>query len=325
MDVSDQIPPHREDAGAGRRDGKRRRRPAAVAAASIALALAAVAGVLGPLGGAPSAHAADGNPTFNIGAGDYIQQRADYWGFINGLRAAVDEGRDNSVPGTRTPVDHTDSNNQYYTQVDIHAWGGGPDDFVRLQIRRSDLYVVGWWSNDNWYNRAEHGDPAPTSRWQNGEFRGVDGMRDTSFDAGYPSLQNVANASRYGMHFNYSTLNDAVWALLNARGNTTSQAQALGFMRLAQFVSEAARFRAISDFMVTAATGGDLVLDNHLVDLQNQWDPLSVRFNRLRNQRNSDANPFRVWGRNEQGGLSQYTLWTAALYANYVLNTAKGS
>jgi hypothetical protein len=40
---------------------------------------------------------------------------------------------------------------------------------------------------------------------------------------------------------------------------------------------------------------------------------------------NSDANPIRVYGRNEQGRVSEYVLWTATLYANYVLNTAKGS
>jgi hypothetical protein len=287
------------------------------------VALAMLATLASPLG-APSASANDGNPTFTIGGGDYFHQRDEYWGFINGVRAAVDEGRNRTVPGTNVPVDHTNPNNEYYTQVDIHAWGGGPDDFVRLQIRRSDLYVVGWWSNDNYYNRVEHGDAAPTARWQNGEFRGVDGMRDTAFNGDYGSLQNVAGASRYGMHFNNNALNDAVWALLNARGNNTAQAQALGVMRMAQFVSEAARFRAISDFMVTAATGGDLVLDNRIVDLQNMWGTLSGRFNWLRNHTNSDANPIRVYGRNEQGGISEYVLWTAALYANYVLNTAKG-
>ncbi|KJK36789.1 hypothetical protein UK23_41895 [Lentzea aerocolonigenes] len=123
------------------------------------------------------------------------------------------------------------------------------------------------------------------------------------------------------MHFNN---NDAVWALLNARGGNTAQAQALAVLRLAQFVSETARFRAISDFMVTAATGGDLVLDDRIVDLQNMWGTLSTRFNRVRNQTTSDTNPIHVWGRNENGGISEYVLWTAALYANYVLNTAKG-
>ncbi|WP_170166729.1 ribosome-inactivating family protein [Lentzea atacamensis] len=306
--------------GARRRVGRRRRRAAAIAVAAFSLAV----GLLGPLGSAPSAHAEDGNPTFRIGVGDYTHARDDYWGFINGVRAAVDEGRDRSVPDTNVPVDHTNPYNRYYFQVDIHAWGGGPNDFVRLQIRRSDLYVVGWWSNDNWYNRVEHGDTAPTSRWQNGEFRGVYGMRDTAFNGDYGSLQNVAGASRYGMHFNNSTLNDAVWALLNARGNNTAQAQALGVLRLAQFVSEAARFRPISDFMVTAATGGDLVLDGRIVDLQNNWGALSGRFNWLRSTRNSDANPIHAYGRNERGGVSEYVLWTAALYANYILNTAKG-
>jgi hypothetical protein len=287
------------------------------------VALAMVATLTGPLG-VQSASAEDGNPTFRIGAGDYIQQRNDYWGFINGVRAQVDEGRDRSVAGTSTPVDHTNPGNEYYSQVDIHAWGGGPNDYIRLNIRRSDLYIVGWWSNDNWYNRIEHNDPAPAARWENGQFRGVAGVRETAFNGDYGDLQRVANASRYGMHFNNSALNDAVWALLNARGNNTAQAQALGVLRMAQFVSEAARFRAISDFMVTAATGGDLVLDGRIVDLTNNWGTLSGRFNTLRNNRNSDGNPIHVFGRNENGGISEYVLWTVALYANYVLNTAKG-
>lgn len=56
------------------------------------VALATVATLTGPLG-VQSASADDGNPTFQIGAGDYTQLR-------NAVRAMVDEGRDRRVPHT---------------------------------------------------------------------------------------------------------------------------------------------------------------------------------------------------------------------------------
>lgn len=297
------------------------------------VALAMIATLVNPIG-VQSASAADGNPTFWIGRGDARQARDDYWGFINHIRSFADQGRDRSVAGTSTPVDHTDSASQGYFQVDIHAWDSNPNDYVRLQIRAADLYLVGWWSSDNYYNRVDD-TRAPTARWQDGGLREAAGDRTPSFHGDYPSLQNAAGVARRDLHFNPGALNDSVWALLNAhnhrdnesgaqRGQNTRD-QALAVMRFAQFVSEATRFRSYSDYMATAVVpGGDVVLPDQIIDLPNQWDALSQRFNQLRNEHRDDRNPLTVWARNENGGVQQYVLWTLALYANYVLNTAKG-
>src|SRR3954471_10967249 len=126
MDVSARTPAHGQDAGTGRRDGRRRRRAATVALAAIAFAISAVAGLLGPVGGVPSAHAEDGNPTFSLGSNNgynYIQ-------FINDISNRVNDGGSTSVTnaGSGYNVEHTGGDG--FIRVDIHLWGN--PNYVRL-------------------------------------------------------------------------------------------------------------------------------------------------------------------------------------------------
>lgn len=143
-----------------------------------ALVLSFFATLLGPLGVLPSAHAEDGNPTFHLGSDDGTA----YVNFINSIRGAVNDGGSTVVPGAGNAyqVDHTDPRNgARYLQVDIHMYTGG---FVRLQLDRTNLYLLGWWANDNTYyylgtrpnNTPDYGE---RSRMDNGRRVDAGGWR----------------------------------------------------------------------------------------------------------------------------------------------------
>ncbi|MFD9327713.1 ribosome-inactivating family protein [Streptomyces sp. NPDC060065] len=288
-----------------------------------ALILAMVAALVGPLGTVPSAQAADGNPTFKIGE----DGRWGYYGFINQIRAAVDDPNSSStVANSTSPVDHTvSSDTGKFFQVDVKAHGGAADAFVRLQIRKSDLYIVGWWSSDNWYNVVEIGGAGPSARWQDGVYRGVDGVRNTAFRGDYGSLEKAAGVTRNSLVFNHAGLNAAVWDLLGARGTGTAAVQAKGILRMTQFVSEATRFKPISNLMANATDDKYTVLDWRIVGLETSWGSYSSRFNFLQDHQQSDVNPLRAWAVDWNGALREITLWAAANYADWILNTAKGT
>ncbi|MFC0432541.1 ribosome-inactivating family protein [Kutzneria buriramensis] len=321
MNVSEQIPAHRQDAGTAHRDGRRRRRPATIAAAAIALALAAVAGLLGPLGSAPSAHAEDGNPTYYLGSnngGDYIN-------FINDIRNRVNDGGSTSVPGAGSgyQVDHTGNwpadraaGMADFIRVDIHMWGN--PNFVRLQLRRSDLYIVGWWTGQGTYNylgdRAVAGpsDGASRGEWQ------------TRFGESYVNLEGWAGQQRAGLPIDRGTVNGAVWDLWNA-GNDRDMAR--GVLMMTQFISEAARFRPLRDEIALAMNGNNtLYLPGEYADQENSWGQLSGAFNRLLNQPQGtrDNTPMTGYGRIEPwtGRPQRIILDTAVAYAQYVLGTS---
>jgi hypothetical protein len=326
MDVSEQISPHHEDPGAGRRDGRHRRRPVAIALAAIALALAAVAGVLGPLGALPSAHAEDGNPTFHLGNDD----GSTYVNFINDIRNRVNDGQYNGVPGSGGPqfdVGHTGnwpSNSRAcsctadFFQVDVHM--DSNPGYVRLQVRRSDLYIVGWWTPRGWYNYLGNRDNAGPS-WVS-----ADREWQTGFGENYTDLERAAGQARAGLRIDRGTINGAVWALYNAND---PRGMARGVLMMTQFISEAARFRPLRDEIALRLGPNPqdpLYLPQEYADQENSWDPLSAAFNNLVRQPEGthDNTPMEGWGRISpfDGRPIRLVLDTAVRYAQYVLLTS---
>ncbi|MEU6804769.1 ribosome-inactivating family protein [Streptomyces neyagawaensis] len=253
------------------------------------LLLSIFATLLGPLGELSTASAQDRIPRFQVGN----QDRWAYWGFINQIRRQVN-GADNGVPGSSETIDHTPNDTGDFIDVDIQMWEN--PNYVRIRLRRGDLYLMGWWSNDGVYNRlggeAESGTPAVA--WNNrGEVTQWAPNRPTNFNADYPNLQNRAGVSRNEIGFNRDHLNTAAWNLYDARtpvnrdgGNqaaTEIRNQARAVLTMTQFISEATRFRGIATRLGYAneqpADNNPVYLPDVVVQSENNWGALSSRFN----------------------------------------------
>lgn len=306
-----------------------RTKPARIAILST-LVVALFSTLLINVGVMPSAQAYDGNPTFRIGADD----RYGYWNFLGAIRGIVNNGaQDNTVPGTRAVIDHTAGGQANpgvsgdFFSVDIHTWGGGPSDFLRVQLRRSDLYVVGWWSNDNWYNEIE---PSPSFRWQNGNWRYAAGTRNAGFGPNYMDMQRVAQMDRATIQFNRTNLNDSAWTMLNA-GQQPAQARARAALMYATFISEAVRFAPIGSTLGYGADQWNAELGYQLVGQENNWALISDRYNALRtraiNEHNNDVTEpgdraLHAYWRDSGGRIQEIVLWNLINFA-MVLNVAK--
>jgi hypothetical protein len=293
------------------------------------LVLSIFATLVGPLGGLSTASAQDRVPRFKIGE----MKSAQYTDFINQIHRQINAA-DNGVPGSYNTVDHTSDTTEFF-DVDVQMWGS--EDFVRIRLRRSDLYLVGWWSSDAVYNRvdSEAASGAPA------------GSRPTNFRADYPSLERVAGASRYEIGFSRDALNTAAWNLYNARqptdrdgGNqaaTEIRNQARAVLMMTQFLSEAARFRGVATRLSFAneerADHDPVYIPWQVAGQENDWGTLSERFNRWLGAARAAGNPqiadpdthepTRVWTIDQWNNLVGFTLATLADYAR-VLYTVKG-
>jgi len=284
--------------------------------------------LLGPLGTATKAYAADGNPTYRIGDGQQAYLR-----FVQAVADRAGSGP-SAVANTSSRVDHTDPSSSDFFQVDVQAWGS--DTFVRLNIRRSDMYIMGWWTGSNVYNYVgsrgtdRNGRPLPppgneSGRWTTQGWLAANGTWQLpGAGEGYDSLQRAANTARTDITFSRDNVNTAVWDLYNARDPRT---MARAFLVMTQFVAEAARFRPIAYDIGLIMDGGELRLPRDFVEQENSWDALSRRFNELiDNHWPGYVDPNPLWGyRNDQWGNSVgFRLLTAVMYADYLLYTAKG-
>ncbi|MEO6086547.1 MAG: ribosome-inactivating family protein [Umezawaea sp.] len=322
MDVSERTPARGQDVGTGRRVGRRRHRAATVALAAIAFAISAVAGLLVPVGSVPSAHAEDGNPTFYLGANNGYQ----YADFINEIRSRVNDGGSSSVPRTTSSYDvgHTGNwpanNAADFFRVDIHMWGN--PNFVRLQLRRSDLYLMGWWTGGSTYNYLGDRQLAgPSNGASHGEWR-------CPFGENYNNIEGYAGQTRAGLVINRDTVNAALWNLWDARD---ARLMARGVLMMTQFLSEAARFRPLRD-EIALTMGGmrdgvppTLHVPTEYAEQENDWGTLSGVFNALLRQPPGtvDTNALIGWGRIQGDGRPlRIELTTAVRYAQYVMFTS---
>ncbi|MGW0949221.1 ribosome-inactivating family protein [Streptomyces sp. NPDC002623] len=301
-----------------------------------AIVLALVATLVGPIGGAQPALANDNNPMFKIGDDDGY----DYVNFINTLRARVNDGQTSLVPGAGTAfqVNHTDTRlfpgssswpqgrdaHDAYVQVDVRMWGNA--NFVRLQLRRADLYILGWWDRHNVYhymgNRTVP--QAERERMDSGNMRNASSTARTSFDENYVGMQTAANELRSYMAISRDTISSAAWYLYDSNNN---QNMARGVLRMTQWVSEAARQRPLRDSIATVmGNNGVYRIDPGFVSQENNWGTLSVRFNWLLGfpQGHRDPQPLTAYRRDAWGNAVSIVLYTAIQYAQYVMGTSKG-
>ncbi|GGN19523.1 ribosome-inactivating family protein [Streptomyces fuscichromogenes] len=297
----------------------------------VVLVLAMVAALFGPLG-AQKAHAEDNNPTLYLGSAT----PTDYVNFINRIRELINDGGSTSVAGAGSAyqVDHAQNNNPgHFLQVDIHVEDGtvpgNLNGYVRLQLDRSNLYLLGWWDVHNRYYYL--GDRTPSdgerSRWESGNYIKSKDMQRVAGE-NYTDLERVSNERRANMTISRPTMNAAALYLYNANPNYTNQDRARGALRMTQLISEAARFRPIRDsnsFAFSWDNGGITVLHPSLAAQENNWGLLSDRFNWLLHQPAGyrDPNPLTGYRRDSIHGAVSIILTTAILYAQYVLATSK--
>ncbi|WP_177244686.1 ribosome-inactivating family protein [Streptomyces sp. yr375] len=298
-----------------------------------AVILALVAALVGPM---PAAQAAGMGPTFRIGT----DHGSDYVNFINALRAAVNDGGRTVVPGAGTSyqVNHTNPNlmpgsqnwpagrNRHdgYVQVDIQMWGNS--NFVRLQLRRADLYLIGWWDGNNVYhymgNRSVPDEER--ERMVNGHYYNAKAISRTSFDENYVGMQTTANETRSYMAISRDTINSAVWYLWDANNQ---QNMARGVLRMTQFISEAARQRPLRD-AISLVMGNNNVyrIDPSFVAQENNWGTLSGRLNWLLGfpEGHRDPHPLNGYRIGPYGTAVLIVLYTAIDYAHWILATSKG-
>lgn len=195
-------------------------------------------------------------------------------------------------------------------------WGN--PNYVRLQLRRSDLYLVGWWTGGSTYNYLGNRDAAgPSNGASNGEWQ-------ARFGEGYDGIECAAGQERTGLAIDRDTVNGAMWNLWFAANDRD---MARGVLMMTQFISEAARFRPLRDEIALTMNGDrTLVMPTEHTQQENNWSPLSVAFNRLLNQTQGtrDENPREGWGRIEPwtGRPQRIVLDTAVAYAQYVLGTS---
>ncbi|MET7655037.1 MULTISPECIES: ribosome-inactivating family protein [unclassified Streptomyces] len=289
-----------------------------------ALVLGLIATLVGPMGKLPSAHAYDNNPLFRIGTDG---QNA-YMNFINNIRLGIADTGSNRVPGAGSnQVMHTPTNPaQPYFQVDIQMWGS--NNYVRLQLNRENLYLLGWWDRNNVYHYMGTRTVARTdreaSRTENQTTRLPDSTARASFGEGYGALETTGGESRSYMMISRDTISSAAWYLYDSN-DTRSMAR--GALRMAQFISEAARFRPMRNF-IAPIMGHDaaLLIPRQLVAQQNNWGTLSARLNDLLHHAVGyiDPRPLTGYRVSSDTIVSVVRLLTAAQYAQYVLGTAKG-
>ncbi|MFF4028831.1 ribosome-inactivating family protein [Streptomyces sviceus] len=305
----------------------RRTRGFTVASILTTLLLALVATLMGPLGALQKAAAEDGNPTFYLGEHD----GSDYVNFINRIRSIVNDGGSTSVPGAggAYQVNHLDPNNRaMYLQVDIHTLTG---EFVRLQLDRRNLYLLGWWSHDNTYyylgNRP--GDTPPygeRGRTDNGRFRDAEHWRQISSE-NYSRLEADAGENRADMPISSQSINAAAMFMYSRNPNYDNHDRARGALRMTQFISEAARFRPIRDDIAQViGHHGTLYMPAEYARMENAWSTLSTRFNELLHhpQNYQDPHPLTSWRRDTLGSPVKIILTKAILYAQYILATSNG-
>lgn len=299
------------------------RRKFTLVSAAFTLVASTLAGLLGTT---PSANAEDGNPTFYL---DGANGADNYVNFINEIRGDVGDGEGSFVPGAGWAyrVDHTvnlsTQDSRDFIRVDIHAMGSG--EYVRVQLRRSDLYIVGWWGRDGVYRYlGDQHNSGPSRRDGTGNLDPNPARsRQPGFGENYNLIEQAAEQARAGLAVNPWTVNQAVGYLLAANDR---RHMAQGVLMMTQWLSEATRFRPLRDeiALVMNDNGNYFRIPQEYADQENNWGNLSGRFNELlrRPEGTQDTAPLRGWGRVVNGHPRQYILNTAVAYAQYVLATS---
>ncbi|MFE7897243.1 ribosome-inactivating family protein [Streptomyces sp. NPDC057424] len=293
--------------------------------------LAVCATLLGPLGMVSTASAVnDGEPIVTWKIGDTTS----YAAFIREIRRHVGQGHGSSdVPGTSYNVDHTSGAGHPESYLTVRVVAPHNDRSVRLRLRASNLYLVGWWRNSggrDQYVSVDRGQRQPPVNGRDNERDGV----SATFGESYGEIEAATGVSGDRGHIQYGleAWNNAVETLIRADRRSRPE-QARAFLMMTQGISEATRFRPIADLIARSQAshaGGNM--PGHYVSMQNRWSELSGRFNKVlgetRKKSNyTDPEPLRQYVSVPRNGGREWediAFTTAAIYAKYLLMAALG-
>lgn len=267
---------------------RQRTRKVTIGSVVTTLVLSIFATLLGPLGVLSSANAADGHITWKIGDSD-PNSPTSYAQVVKAIRNAVN-AQDPTVPGAGYQVMHTDTTARQ-TYVDIDVEDAYSDTYVRVRMRASDMYLMGWWANDGQYHYADASQASSSN------------SVEAPFKETYPDLEQQGGTTRYDVTYSEASLSNAVHSLLRA-GDKRDQARA--FLMMAQTLAEGSRFRPIAEFfhLASAPNVQETRLPWQLVDMENSWGQLSERFNtQMKNQQSEpSSSALWIWSFNRKTG-----------------------
>ncbi|WP_162948426.1 pectinesterase family protein [Streptomyces europaeiscabiei] len=252
---------------------------------------------------APMASAATGaDATWRI-TGEPEDDRLGYARMLLNVTTAISDHRtrvwDQGAGGVSTghPVDVTQSSGTTsYITVDVHAMGGRPE-LVRLVLRRSDAYLMGWFQGTedgagvvqlgnffpleagltNGQGGIPQGRPAGTLS-QNDEGSVTNTRYNTL--AGYDALRGLG-ATRDRMRISASSLNDAVLRLQAGDSDAVGYARvaAQAILQMIVGIPEAARFRRQREGTLEAfRTGQEYEVTPEQQEQHNNWSRMSAAY-----------------------------------------------
>ncbi|MFF3373543.1 pectinesterase family protein [Streptomyces sp. NPDC002680] len=240
--------------------------------------LSIFATLLGPLGVLQSASAATGaNVTWRISS-EPADAKTGYVTMLNGIREAIRAGRVRPVSGgPAVDVTDVDGANQFIT-VDLHA--EDRPEFIRVFMRRSDSYVMGWRvATEDGAGAVHFGNFLTLDPHVNlpGAIRTGNGANVNSrFEnlANYSDLQQQG-ATREGMQITPASLNTAVLRLQGGEQIET-RLGAQSILQVIVAVAEGSRFRNQAGETATAFGRGQAftVTAQHMAQ-QNNWATMS--------------------------------------------------
>lgn len=215
---------------------------------------------------------------YGISAGQTGQ--SNYSDFLNRLRQRVTGGRFLQGDTLRTDPAARDD----YTIVQLGAGNeGAAANEIMLLVRNSDLFVVGWFGRStNRFTSLE--DNIPTLNDPIDEQRAPAEAVRARFSGNYVDLERRAGQSRLEIGLSPDAVRQSVRDLDRAQSSEAQQARAL--LVLIQVVAEGARFRPIERLYRDTYINGARQPDQHLVELENAWQPVSEIANRHVNDPN---------------------------------------
>ena len=321
--------PEREARRRTTRALRQRTHGATVGSIVATVVLAVCATLLGPLGMVSTASAVnDGEPIASWKIGDATS----YGAFIRAIRQHV--GRGNAdVPGTSYNVDHTSGAGQPERYLTVRVVAPHNDRSVRLRLRASNLYLVGWWRNSHERDQYVSVDRKQTQPPVNGRDNERDGV-SAPFGESYGEIEAATGVSgdRGNIQYGLESWNNAVETLIRADRRSRSE-QARAFLMMTQGISEAARFRPVADIIVRSqAVNAGGHMPGHYISMQNRWGEFSGRFNKVLGQTRkkpnyTDPEPLLQLVSVRSNGNREWrdiALRTAVDYATYLLMTALG-
>ncbi|NNN29166.1 hypothetical protein HLK59_02130 [Streptomyces sp. S3(2020)] len=199
-----------------------------------------------------------------------------YTSMIEAVRQRASRGQFLRANTHRTRPDATSE--FFSVDMSVQDEGSSTPSQIRLQIRASDLFVVGWLNvNERIYNRIEFGSPP---------FGNQVGERTTSYNGSYLQLERRVG-DRANIPLSPNTVRQAVRDL--SRSASSEAQEARGLIVLIQTISEAARFRPIEEMFRNTYTTEAVLPPPHILALENSWASMSEIGNRHLNNPNDEA------------------------------------